>query len=30
MVPVKVRLGYAHGFDVIGDNRVYLKAGASF
>ena len=30
MVPVKVRLGYAHGFDAIGDNRVYLKAGASF
>lgn len=30
LVPLTTRLGYAHGFDVIGDNRVYLTVGASF
>ena len=31
LVPVRARLGYAHGFDeVIGDDRVYLSVGASF
>ncbi len=31
MVPVRARLGYAHGFDNnIGDDRLYLSVGASF
>jgi Tol biopolymer transport system component len=31
MVPIRARLGYAHGFDEnIGDDRVYLQVGASF
>lgn len=31
LVPVRARLGYAHGFDNnIGDDRVYLSVGASF
>jgi Tol biopolymer transport system component len=26
----KIRLGYAHGFDLGGEDQVYLRAGASF
>jgi len=29
-IPVRTRIGYAHGFDDIGDDRVYLELGASF
>ena len=27
---VNLRLGYAHGFNAGGDNKIYLRAGASF
>ncbi len=31
LIPVRARLGYAHGFDEdIGDDRVYFQVGASF
>ena len=30
LVPMTLRLGYAHGFEDIGDNRGYLSLGASF
>ena len=31
LVPVRARLGFAHGFDdVLGDNRAYLSLGSSF
>lgn len=29
-VPIRLRLGYAHGFDRGGEDQVYLRLGASF
>ena len=29
-MPVKTRIGYAHGFDAGGEDRVYLSIGAAF
>ena len=30
LVPLTARIGYAHGFDEIGDDRTYFTLGASF